>query len=194
MRRQPRTSANRAALTATGLVLMLGGFWPATARGPLAERLPGWWPLPADRSVLLDRAESAVLRDHSWWTPTVVAVGVVMTALLVLSSLAQLHIRKPSRLPLEGAGSVLRTHALERALSERAAAHDGIARCRIRVRLSRGRLQLRMRVWLAPGTAPARVLDALAAVTAEAEHAVSPYVIEARVRLSHRPHSAPHVH
>lgn len=193
MMRRPRTAANRTVLTITGLALTLGGFWLATARTPLAAHLPAGWPTPPVGSVLLNRAELAALRAHSWWTPAVIATGVLATVLLMLWFLSQLHVRSLPRLPLAAPGSSLRTHALEEALSKRTAAIDGIARCRVRIHARRRHLQLRIHAWLTPDTTPEAVLDALTAVTAETEHAAAPYKVKARVQLSHRTHRVQHV-
>lgn len=193
MMREPRSTANRTVLAVTGLALALGGLWLATARTSFAAHLPGGWPVPFAGSVLLDREGLATLRGHDWWTPAVLAAGVSATLLLALWLLSQLHVRNRSRLPLAAPGSALRTHALECAVSERAAAIDGVARCRVRIHTRRRRLRLRIHTWLAPDTAPEAVLDALTAVTAELERATAPYTVETRVRLSHRTHRMQHV-
>jgi hypothetical protein len=191
--RQPRTTANRTVLTAGGLALLLGGGWLATAGTSLAHRLPDWWPDAPSGSVLLDRAELARFRDHSWWTPTVIAVSILATALLTLWFLSQLHLRTRSRLPLAAPGSAVHTRALKNALAQRARSIDGITGCRLRIHAERRHLRVTMHVWLTPGSAPAHVLGALASVTAEAQRSAVPYTLEARVRLSHRSHPMPHV-
>ncbi|GAA1371411.1 hypothetical protein [Streptomyces beijiangensis] len=191
--RQPRATANRTVLTTAGLILLTGGTWLATAGTSLTDRLPTWWPTVSEGDVLLNREDLAQLRDHAWWTATVSAAGIIITVLLVLWFLSQLHIRTRSRLPLTAPGSELHTRALKDALTRRVTAVNGVARCHLHIHSRRRHLHVRMRVWLAPDTAPGHVLERIHAVTAEAEQAATPYTLEARVRLSHENHPAPHV-
>ncbi|MFI7243144.1 hypothetical protein [Streptomyces qinglanensis] len=199
---EPRTAVNRAVLAVTGGVLLLSGAWSAGMRTAPVERLTarlssvpgmGWVLPPADGSVLLDRSGLAALRAHGWWTPAVIAVGSLVTALLTWWFLGQLRLRVRSRLRLAASGGVLRTQALEEALTRRAASVDGVARARVRLHTRRRRLRAYVHVWLEPDTTPLAVLDALTAVGTEAEAAVAPHALTTRLRLGHRTHRMPHV-
>ncbi|MEW2222523.1 hypothetical protein AB0939_25025 [Streptomyces sp. NPDC006990] len=199
---EPRTAVNRTVLAVTGGLLLLGGGWSAGLRTEPGERLTarlasvpgmGWVLPPADGNVLLDRPGLAGLRAHDWWTPGVIAVGTLLTALLTWWFLGQLRLRARSRLPLATPGGVLRTQALEEALTRRAASVGGVARARVRVHARRRRLRAHVHVWLEPDTTPRAVLDALTAVGTEAEAAVAPHTVTTRLRLSHRTHRMPHV-
>ncbi|MER8061991.1 MULTISPECIES: hypothetical protein [unclassified Streptomyces] len=194
MRRQPRTTVNRCVLTIAGLALALVGCWLATARTPAAAELPAGWPVPPADGVLLDRGYLATLRARGWWTPTVIAAGVLITLLLSRWLLSQLHVRGASRLPLTAPGGTLHTHALEQVLTERATSIDGVVACRVHIHARRLHLQLYIHAWLNPGATPEAVVRALTAVTTEAERTVSPYTLQTRVRLSNRTHRMPHVH
>ncbi|MDF3299241.1 hypothetical protein [Streptomyces tropicalis] len=190
---EPRTAANRAVLAASGLVLLVGGAWAATAGTPLARHLLARWPAPAPGGTLLDRAGLAGLRDHGWWTPAVIAAGVLLTVLFALWCLAQVHVRAGSRLPLAAPGGALRIRALEDAVTARTADLPGVDRCRADLSVRRRHLRLRLHVWAAPDVAPGTVAEALTAVTAEVERVAAPCTLDTRVRLRHRTHRMPHV-
>ncbi|MFJ9342279.1 hypothetical protein ACIRP0_23720 [Streptomyces sp. NPDC101733] len=192
----PRTTGNRTVLTVAGAALLLGGAWLATSWSPIADRIPPGWPTLSGKGPLLDRTALADLRSHSWWTPAVMTAGVLVTVLLAWCLLAQLHVRRPSRLRLAAADTSLSTHALEEALTERAQNINGISRCRIRIHPHHrsGRLLVRLRVWLEPDATPHTVIQPLTALTTEAEAAATPYKIDTRLRMSHITHRTPHVH
>ncbi|MFJ8487464.1 hypothetical protein ACIRBZ_03640 [Streptomyces sp. NPDC094038] len=179
-----RTTANRTVLAVAGLALLLAGAW-LMAGGPLQRRLPSWWPTPGRGTVLLDRTRLAQLRAESWWTPTVLAATIALTALLAYWSLTQLRTGPTRHLALPSPGSTVRPQALAQALTTRAAAVPGVARARARVLpRRRRRLNVGLRVWLHPGTSPDSVLPPLHAVIAEAERATAPYTSYTRIRLS----------
>ncbi|MEU6466081.1 hypothetical protein [Streptomyces sp. NPDC046976] len=112
-------------LTIAGPVLTLAGCRPATARTPAAAQLPTGCPVPATDGALPDRSRLAALRARGWWTPTVLAAGVLVTLLLTRRLLSRLRMRRASRLPLTVPGGTLHTHTLEQALTERTTSIDG---------------------------------------------------------------------
>ncbi|MFE0383203.1 hypothetical protein ACFW1F_03815 [Streptomyces bungoensis] len=187
--RHPRTLVNRFALGATGLALLAaGGLCVVTGTAP-ARRQPSWWPGVPD-GVLLDPDRLDRLRGEGWWLPAAVALTAVFTCWFP----ARFRSGPGRPLPLAAPGATLRAGALAEALTRRAAAVPGVARGRARiVARSRRRLEVRLRVWLAPGTAPDEVLPALCAVAAEAEESAAPYTVHTRLRLSATSHRTPHV-
>ncbi|MEW1644252.1 MULTISPECIES: hypothetical protein [unclassified Streptomyces] len=192
--RTTHTAVNRTVLGATGLTLLLAGTWLATTDRALAPHLPSWWPTAAPGTVLLDPDRLVRLRGEGWWTPTVLAGSIGLTVLLALWTLGQLRTGPVRRLALPSPGCTVRPQALAEALAARAAAVPGVARGHARILPRRGRrLEVELRVWLAPDTSPDAVLPALRAVTAEADAAAAPYTAHTRLRLSATPHRAPHV-
>ncbi|GAB2926139.1 hypothetical protein [Streptomyces heilongjiangensis] len=190
-----RTPVNRLVLGGTGLALLLTGGWLAVTGTSLAHRLPSSWAGPAaGDSVLLDAGRLARLRGEDWWTPTVIAVAVTLSLLLVCWLLAQFRSGAARPLPLAAPGGTVRTRALAEALARRATAVPGVARSRARaLPRSRQRLEVRVRVWLRPGVSPQSVLPALCAVAAEAEESAAPYTAHTRLRVSAESHRMPHV-
>ncbi|WP_460107108.1 Asp23/Gls24 family envelope stress response protein [Streptomyces sp. YKOK-J1] len=191
--RRTRTVVNRSALGVAGLVLLPVGAWLSVTGTSLARRLPSWWPEPSG-GVLAAPDRLDRLRGESWWPPSVLGAALVLTAVLAWWFLAQFRSGPARSLPVAAPGGTMRAGALAEALARRAAAVPGVARGRARVvSRSRRRLDVRLRVWLGPGTAPADVLDALAAVTAEAERSAAPYTTHTRLRISAVPHRMPRV-
>ncbi|WP_338692651.1 hypothetical protein V2W30_00475 [Streptomyces sp. Q6] len=194
MTARPRILANRLALGLLGLLLLGAGLclvsyeqsWPALLPSGLRR-------LPAD-GVLLDRAGLSGLRAHAWWTPAVVAAGILATVVLTLCLASQLVVRRPARLALAAPGSHLRGAALEEAIRQRTQTVRGVARCHVRTARRRGHLHVRQQVWLEPGVAPAGVLKGLDAVAAEVRTAVEPRPVTVQVRLRGTHHRTPHVH
>ncbi|MDH6214870.1 hypothetical protein [Streptomyces pseudovenezuelae] len=194
MTRTARTAVDRTVLGATGLVLLLTGSWLAASDRALAHRLPSWWPTAGTGAVLLDPGRLARLRGEGWWTPTVMAASIGLTVLLALWTLGQLRPGPARRLALPSPGCTVRPRVLAEALAARATAVPGVARGRARVLPRRGRrLEVELRVRLAPDTSPDAVLPALRAVTAEADAAAAPYTVHTRLRLSAASHRMPHV-
>ncbi|WP_221356411.1 hypothetical protein [Streptomyces beigongshangae] len=188
------TALNRTALAAVGLVLLLGGAWPAVTRAPwAASLLPSWWPDPGAHTALVDRRGLADLRTTDWWTPSAVAGSLAATVLLAVWCFGQLRGGARSGVPLPAPGSTLRTRALEHAVTRDAVAIGGVTRCRTRVthvRARRKQLHVHLRVWLRPDAAPAAVLPALAELAARTGTALAPYDVHTRVRLSAHAFSA----
>ncbi|GAQ59945.1 hypothetical protein [Streptomyces scabiei] len=195
MTRRTRTAVDRTVLGLGGLVLALAGSWLAATDRTVTDRLPSWWPPASAGSVLLDRDRLARLRVEGWWTPTVMAAAIALTVLCAYWTLARFRSGRTRPITLPSPGGTVRPRALAEALSARVEALPGVARGRGRVLPRPGRrLEIGLRVWLEPGTAPEAVLPALCAVAAEAERAAAPYTAHTRVRLSAAaPHRSPHV-
>ncbi|WP_250400867.1 alkaline shock response membrane anchor protein AmaP [Streptomyces cellostaticus] len=191
--RRTRTVVNRSLLGVTGLVLVPMGVWLSVTGTSLARRLPSGWPVPSGgRLPAPDRLDR--LRGEDWWPPSLLGAVAVLTAVFTWWFLAQFRSGPARSLPLAAPGGTVRSGALAEALALRAAAVPGVARGRARVvPRSRRRLEVRLRVWLGPGTRPADVLPALCAVTAEAERSAAPYTAHTRLRVSAIRHRTPHV-
>ncbi|MFF0855770.1 hypothetical protein ACWDU8_27475 [Streptomyces sp. NPDC003388] len=191
--RRTRTLVNRSALGVAGLVLLPVGAWLSVTGTSVARWLPSWWPVPSG-GVLLDPDRLDRLRGEDWWPFSVLGAAAVLTAVLAWWFLAQLRSGPAGALPLGVPGGSVRAGALAEALALRAAGVPGVDRGRARVVCRpRRRLDVRLRVWLGPGTAPADVLAALCAVTAEAERSAAPYTAHTRLRISAVPHRTPRV-
>ncbi|WP_018548869.1 hypothetical protein [Streptomyces sp. LaPpAH-108] len=184
-----RSFLNRTVLALTGLTLLVGGSGLALSGTPAAGRLP----VPPAHHAFLTSARLVGLRAQGWWAPGVMAGSFAATALCALWCARQFSVGGGSLLPLPGTTGALRTRALEDALNHDAAALHGVARCRTRVFVSRGRLTVRLHLWLQPGTTPAAVLPGLTRLIGRAETATAPCTVHSRVRLSHRSHRVPHV-
>ncbi|MGV9340144.1 hypothetical protein [Streptomyces sp. NPDC003688] len=186
-----RSLLNRTVLAVTGLALLVGGCWLAlSGTGTPAV---GLLPAPAAPHAFLTSARLDGLRAQGWWAPGVMAGSFAATALCALWCARQFSVGGGSLLPLPGTGGTVRTRALEDALNHDAAALRGVARCRTRVISSRGRLTVRLHLWLRPGITPAAVLPGLTRLIGRAESATAPCIVRSRVRLSHRSHRVPHV-
>ncbi|WP_405949470.1 hypothetical protein OG588_26490 [Streptomyces prunicolor] len=195
MIRTAHTAVNRTALGAGGLALLLTGSWLATTDRAVAHRLPTWWPNSRTNAVLLEPDRLAQLRSEGWWTPTVMTASIGLTVLFASWAFGQLRSGSGRRMALPSPGCTVRPRALAEAVTARATAVPGVARGHARVLPRRGRrLEMELRVWLAPDTSPDAVLPALRAVTAEAESAAAPYTTHTRLRLSAAtPRRGPHV-
>ncbi|PWI17818.1 hypothetical protein DI272_29400 [Streptomyces sp. Act143] len=193
--RQSRTTVNRLVLGGIGLLLLLAGGWLALTGGAFADRLPTWWPEPAaGRHVLLGSDELARVRGEGWWTPSVMAAAIALSLLFGWWFLTQFRTGTARPLALAAPGCTVRAQALAEALADRAGAVPGVDRSRVRILpRSRRRLEVRLRVWLRPGTSPQAVLPALCAVVAEAEESAAPYRTHTRLRVSAVSHRMPHV-
>jgi hypothetical protein len=189
-----RGAADRTALGVAGLVLLLAGAWLAATDRAVAGRLPSWWPVPGEDTVLLDQERLTRWRGEGWWTPAVMAAAIVLTLLFAYWTLTRLRSGRTRRVALPSPGGTVRPQALAGALTARVSALPGVARNRTRVRTRPGqRLEVGLRVWLEPDTPPDAVLPGLRAVTEEAGQAAAPYEVRARVRLSALSHRVPHV-
>ncbi|MBO1337951.1 hypothetical protein [Streptomyces sp. VRA16 Mangrove soil] len=193
MTARPRILANRTALGVLGVCLLGAGLWLVSFDRRWATHLPSGRHLPASDAVLLDRAGLSDVRTQSWWTPAVVAVGVIAAVVLILCLVSQMVVRRPARLALAATGSHLNGAALEEAIRQRTQEVGGVARCRVRTTLRRRHLHVVQMVWLEPGVAPAGVLGALNAVAQEARFAVEPRIVSVHVRLRGTRHRTPRV-
>ncbi|MFJ3666158.1 hypothetical protein ACIPSE_06860 [Streptomyces sp. NPDC090106] len=181
--RQSRTALNRFGLGGTGLALVLAGGWVAVSGT-----------LTAGHHALLDTGRLARLRGEGWWTPSVLAAAIVLSLLFGCWFLAQFRSGPGRPLPLPAPGGTVRARALAEAVALRAGTVPGVARSRARVLpRSRRRLEVRLRVWLAPDASPRAVLPDLCAVAAEAEESAAPYRAHTRLRVSAAAHRKPHV-
>ncbi|MGV9788229.1 hypothetical protein [Streptomyces sp. NPDC003435] len=188
-----RTALNRCVLAVTGPALLAAGAWLASADPALGSRMPAWWPGPSDDVTFLSPARLLDARAQGWWTPTVMAASVAATALGALWCARQFHGGGRPLITLPAPGSTVRARALEEAVARDAAALDGVARCRARVLAGRGRITVRLHLWLQPDTTPDAVLPGVTRLLGRAETAAAPCPVDGRVRLSARPHQVPHV-
>ncbi|MFJ6841119.1 hypothetical protein ACIQRE_00455 [Streptomyces griseoluteus] len=188
-----RTALNRCVLAATGLALLAAGTWLATADPALGARMPAWWPELSGDVTFLSPARVLDLRGRGWWTPTVLAASVAATALGALWCARQFHGGGRPLIALPAPGASVRARALEEAVARDAAALDGVARCRARVLAGRGRITVRLHLWLQPDTTPDAVLPGVTRLLGRAESAAAPCPVHGRVRLSARHHQVPHV-
>ncbi|TGN79111.1 hypothetical protein E5083_05485 [Streptomyces bauhiniae] len=188
-----RTALNRCVLAATGLALLAAGTWLATADPALGTRMPAWWPELSGDVTFLSPARVLDLRSRGWWTPTVLAASVAATALGALWCARQFHGGGRPLIALPAPGATVRARALEEAVARDAAALDGVARCRARVLAGRGRITVRLHLWLQPDTTPDAVLPGVTRLLGRAESAAAPCPVHGRVRLSARSHQVPHV-
>ena len=182
-----RTVLNRTVLALVGLLLLaLAGL--VLFRAPWAPHLPAPWPRPGPHAVLLNTDRLPGLRAHGWWTPTVLAGSIAATTGFALWCARQLRSGARPVVPLSAPDSVLRTRALEDAVTHQAVAIAGVAGCRTRLLGRPDHLRVRMRVWLRPGTTPADVLPALTVLADRTESALAPHTVRTQVRLSARSH------
>ncbi|WP_428950010.1 hypothetical protein [Streptomyces sp. cg35] len=194
MMSRPRTTANRLTLGTVALIVLCAGVWLASFDERWAAHLPAGRPAPPADSVLLDRDGLAELRTHAWWTPTVMAVGILAAVALIVCFLSQVTVRRPARLTLAAPGSHVRGSGLEDAIRLRTQSVDGVARCHVRIARRRRRLHVQQHVWLEPGITPSSVLGALNTVVDEARTAAAPRPVTVQVRLRGTHHRTPHVH
>ncbi|MFJ9244567.1 hypothetical protein [Streptomyces sp. NPDC101776] len=188
------TALNRTTLGVTGLALAVAGTWLLTSDRTLAHRLPAWWPGAGPGTVLPNPGRLAHLRAETWWAPTTTATAITLTLLFALWSLRQLRPATAHHLALPSPGCTVRPRALAEALAARANAVPGVTRGHARVRPRRGRrLEVELRVWLAPDTSPDAVLPALRAITTETDTTAAPYTTHTTLRLSAAAHRTPHV-
>ncbi|MEV1022871.1 hypothetical protein [Streptomyces sp. NPDC050264] len=182
-----RTILNRSTLALTGLVSLVAGAWLSLSRAPGAPHLPG------PHTALVNPEQLAALRDQAWWTPTVTTVSVAATLLLAFCCARQLRGGSRRHVPLPVPGSVLRTRALQDALTSHAVAHGDIDHCRTRVRVRPDQLDVALRVQLRQDSTPAAVLPALAALARDTEATVAPYSLRMHVRFTTSPRGRTHV-
>lgn len=180
-----RGVVNRALLGATGLGLLAGGGLLAVgdgvSLGPVARGVPDWWPAPAADGVLLDRGLMARLRENGWWSPALIAALTLVLALLLRWLARQVLAGVPRWVGLRQNGLVLRRRAWERAMTEQAAAVDGVARARVRLVGRPMRAVVTMVV--EPEARPAEVARAAAGVVADARDSGGVRVLPADVRV-----------
>lgn len=191
--RRGRTVLNRTTLGLTGLLLLVAGAWLSLTQASWAPRLPGWWPTPGPHTSLVDAGHLATAREQGWWIPVVTAAAVVAALLFALWTVRQLSSGTSRHVPLPVPRSVLRTRALESAMTGHAVAVNGVRHCRTRVRVRPGHLDVALRVRLRDDMAPAAVLPALAQLAADTEAALTPYRFQMHIRFTTRPHRRPHV-
>ncbi|MER7760066.1 alkaline shock response membrane anchor protein AmaP [Streptomyces sp. NPDC097619] len=180
-------TVNRTLLALVGSVLLgagtvlLAGLPPYTGRG----------------DVLLSAADRHRWSDHGWWWPVVLAALALLVLLALWWLLAQV---RRSRLSVvlvdtgDGAGALLRGRALEAALTEEAAALDGVAQARVTLHGRREAPEVRLRLVLEPHAVPADAVAALeGGVLARARASVGLTELPAEARLRVVAHHAQRV-
>ncbi|QDQ15853.1 hypothetical protein [Streptomyces spectabilis] len=192
-----RSAVNRAALLVTGGLAVLTGAALASTADAVRRRLPaGWARLDPDR-VWLDGAALDRWRAHAWWPAAVIAV--LALGVLAFGAWAAYGIRpgRLRRLPLgdprppKDGGITLSGTALAAALTDRARSTPGVDGARVRLLGRPRRLRAHVTVTLAPGAAPAAVLQRLARGTlAEARESVAPRTLRTEIHFEVRPHAA----
>ncbi|MFD4790192.1 hypothetical protein ACFWN1_24685 [Streptomyces sp. NPDC058459] len=188
-----RTALNRCVLAAAGLTLLAAGAWLASADPALGTRMPAWWPEPSGDVTFLSPARVLDLRGQGWWTPTALAASLALTALGALWCARRFHGGGRPLISLPAPGSTVRARALEEAVARDAAALDGVAHCRARVHAGRGRITVRLHLWLQPDTTPDALRPGVTRLLGWARAAADPCPVHGRVRLSARSHQVPHV-
>ncbi|MFE2453629.1 Asp23/Gls24 family envelope stress response protein [[Kitasatospora] papulosa] len=185
MRGPSRQAVDRVALGALGLVPVPAGALVVGTEPSLAGRLPSWWPHGLPGSVPLSPEGLTDLRGAAWWAPSVIALGTVLTALsgLWFISLCGRGVRS-DRVRLPGPGGDLRLRALRDVLTRRTGSVEGVARCRVHIRVKGRHLHVRTRVWIHPHTAPATVQAPLSDVLTEARESLLPYSVTGGTRIS----------
>ncbi|MGW1766331.1 alkaline shock response membrane anchor protein AmaP [Streptomyces sp. NPDC002073] len=177
-------TVNRILLGLAGLVL--------TALGTVL--LTGVRPYEGRHDVLLGDAERTRWQEHGWWWPAVIATLAVLVLLALWWLLAQLRRSRLAAVLVDtgdGAGAVLRGHALEAALTAEAAALDGVAHCQVTLHGRRGAPRARVRMRLAPHAVPADALAGLAdEVLAHARASAGLADLPAEARLQVASHHA----
>ncbi|MEU0133024.1 hypothetical protein ABZ172_03130 [Streptomyces sp. NPDC006296] len=180
-----RQVSNRITLGVLGLLLLSGGALLGATQSSVADRLPAGWLGALPGTVLVDHDRLSDLRGSSWWTPTVIAAGVVLTLVCARWCVSRCGrgVRwHRVRLPLPG--GFLHLRALGDALTRRTGSLEGVERCRVRIRAKGDRLHVRTHVWIHPDTSPAAVLPALSAVLDEARGSLLPHVVTGGTRIS----------
>ncbi|MGW2213104.1 hypothetical protein [Streptomyces sp. NPDC001781] len=188
-----RTALNRCVLAVVGMALLAAGTLLATAEPALGTRMPSWWPALSDDITFLSPARVLDLRGQGWWTPVVMVASIAATALGALWCARQFRGGGRPLIALPAPGAAVRARALEEAVAHDAAALDGVARCRARVLAGRGRITVRLHLWLQPDITPDAVLPGVTRLLGRAESAAAPCPVHGRVRLSARSHQVPHV-
>ncbi|MFI6874742.1 hypothetical protein ACIBL6_14990 [Streptomyces sp. NPDC050400] len=191
-----RTVLNRVTLGLCGLAATAAGAWLALGRTAWRTAVPEGWSALLPHTPLVSSARLASMRGQGWWTPTVMATAVVSALLLAVWGARQLRGQRRRRMPLPPSQGLLRTRAMEDALTGLVMDLDGVAQCGIRVRgrPRTGRLEAVLRVRLRPDSAPSAVLPSLVTIASDTAEALAPYHFRLRVRFTARRHRRPHVH
>lgn len=181
-----RGVVNRSLLGAAGLALVAGGgrlaMGDGSTWGAVGDRVSRWW--PAD-GVLLDRELPARLRENGWWGPAMIAGLILVLALLVWWLARQALSGGPRWVVLPRTGPVLRRSAWEQAMTAQVAAFDEVARSR--VRLVGRPLRAVVTVVVEPGARPAKVIQEVAGVVADARAGgVQSLSADVRIRVANR--------
>jgi hypothetical protein len=190
----PKT-LNRVLLGLLGLVLLaLGGSVLAVGLGAPA---PSWWIHDGRHDVLLDDTERTRWRDDAWWWPTVIAVLAVLLLLALWWLIAVLRRRRLAEILVDtgdGAGAVLRGHALQSAVGAEAAALDGVHRAHVRLRGRRNAPRTRVDLVLDPHADPSATLHTLTTETlAHAKDSANLDALPSEVRMRSAKHRAERV-
>lgn len=185
-------TVNRVVIGLVGLVLLaVGG---AVLAVGLGASPPAWWIHDGKRDVLLSAAERTRWRDETWWWPVVLAVLALLVLLALWWLIAVLRRRRLGEVLVDtgdGAGALLRGHALEGVLTDDAARLDGVAQAHAHLTGRQDAPEAHVRLLLEPHVDPA---DALHHLTTQAlTHARDSAALKslpAEVRLKTAKHAA----
>jgi hypothetical protein len=185
-------TVNRILLALVGLALLaVGG---AVLAVGLGVKSPSWWIHQGRHDVLLSTAERTRWRGEGWWWPVVIAALAVLVLLALWWLVAVLRRRRLREVLVDtgdGAGATLRGPALEHALAADAAALEGVARARARLKGRRTAPEARLRLQMEPHVDPGAALRDLSdGPLAHARDAAALPVLPAEVRLRAVSHKA----
>ncbi|MER6561723.1 alkaline shock response membrane anchor protein AmaP [Streptomyces sp. NPDC001027] len=188
-------TVNRVLLALVGLVLLaVGG---AVLAVGLGAPPPSWWLHDGPHDALLSVAERTRWRGEAWWWPTVIAVLALLVLLALWWLSAVLHRRRLAEVLVDtgdGAGALLRGHALEGVLSAEASRLDGVGRAHVRLTGRSEAPEARVGLLLEPHAEPVTVLDDLSArALAHARDSAALRALPAEVRLTAATHKSERV-
>ncbi|MEH0543509.1 alkaline shock response membrane anchor protein AmaP [Streptomyces sp. B21-105] len=188
-------TVNRVLVGLVGLVLLaVGG---AVLAVGLGSPPPSWWLHDGPHDTLLSVADRTRWRGEAWWWPTVIAVLALLVLLALWWLSAVLRRRRLAEVLVDtgdGAGALLRGHALEGVLSGEAARLDGVARAHVRLTGRSEAPEARARLLLEPHAEPVTVLGDLSDhALAHARDSAALRALPAEVRLTTAHHKSERV-
>ncbi|UCM87181.1 alkaline shock response membrane anchor protein AmaP [Streptomyces marincola] len=187
-------TVNRVLLVLTGLCLIGGGAAALAAALDLPRRWgfspPSGWSWRAPHDVLLTHADRTQWREEGWWWPVVIGGLALLVLLSLWWLLAQLRRRRTTEIAIDsgdGAGAVLRGHALENVVAAEAEALPGVDRARVSLTGRRGSPRLSVGLLLTPQAGPDAIVERLRTETVEharASAGLDALPAEARLRAA----------